>query len=649
MGKLKRLATKEDEIVHIELPVSDTERNSRQTDYLLLTPLQFAKKYRHALFQPVTVQYKEQSHSIQMNRCTNPFCKWFGQDQTRFTEVKGKPSRYKLGGSMKHRSQMITCNPDPIHPTRGMTWDCVAQPFSNWSIAEEIARLATLDQVKDRTPDYVFHRDSCTKIMTTPFDQPKDFYKQGKSKSNSQKWQCKTGRKMTNVLPTTRENFSYRQKRNEILPLFAALLLNRTPVKRSCEILGIGSETYYQKSEWLYRRCLEFLERYEKKAFQSKRFKSVWVNTDKLIYYLNNVRKRGKGSHRYDNVEEKHFPTHIVISSDVDTRYVFRSDVAYDWQVRLSDIETDTFLYKEDHVNLFARKNARLRFSYCPQPPSPHDTQSTLEYVQELNEFERRDQYIDGLHVNSTYTTIAHFWLMKQMIHTNEWRFVTDEDFSIMTALFRVFAREVRRADAHHFLCKIDRTKSLKDAFTEYQDTIRDLEVWGARKGYSGSVRKLAFLWLSEFLKHHTFHEEVNVGGNVYRKEASTFMEHPLPSIDQGVRLVDCTTDVSSFDIAHIANMILKVNDKATSSFMQQIRRRLSILERPLVTARKEGKSYIYSNFNPKYAQYAVTILRTYYNFCMTYKTSDGERLTPAQRIGITHKRFTMKDILYFK
>lgn len=40
-----------------------------------------------------------------------------------------------------------------------------------------------------------------------------------------------------------------------------------------------------------------------------------------------------------------------------------------------------------------------------------------------------------------------------------------------------------------------------------------------------------------------------------------------------------------------------------------------SMLERPLTTARGDKKSYIYANFNPKYAQYMVTILRTYYNF----------------------------------
>lgn len=91
------------------------------------------------------------------------------------------------------------------------------------------------------------------------------------------------------------------------------------------------------------------------------------------------------------------------------------------------------------------------------------------------------------------------------------------------------------------------------------------------------------------------------------------------------------------------------MNDKATNAFLQQVRRRTSILERPLVTARGDGKSYIYANFNPGYAQYVVTILRTFYNFCLPFKSWDRVDATPAQRIGIADRRFEIEDILYFK
>lgn len=455
---------------------------------------------------------------------------------------------------------------------------------------------------------------------------------------------------MTHVLPTRRDSYSYHQQRNEVLPAFAKLVLNRVPVKRVCEILNIGSQTYYNKLEWLYRRCLEFLERHEIQAFENKTFGSLWINTDKMIYFLNNLRKRGKGGIRYDDVEESKFPTHVIVSGDIDSMYIFRADVAFDWDVTLNTIEKDTLLYKDDHLNEYARKHARLRFQVCPQPPTEQDTESKSEYMAALHEFTRRGKYIDGVHVNSTYTTLAQFWLMKQMIHAKQWRFVSDEDSSIMSALYHVFADEVRKAEAHHFLCKIDRNKSLQDSHREYIRAIEALRLWGTSKGLDHvSLAQLARMQLTELFKKRAFHEEVIINGRTYLKWAKNPINHPLPSLDQGVKYVDCTTELSAYDPEHIANMVLKVSDKATGNFMQAIRRRLSILERPLVTARGDGKSYIYTNSNPKYAQYAITILRTYYNFCLPIYSSNKKKTTPAQQIGITNKKFDLSDIIYFK
>ena len=649
MRKLKRIAEKSDNLIEIEEPISSGELKSRQADYPALAPNQFAKKYRSQLFQPVKVNWKRKAFEIQLNSCANPYCKWFGMQQERFESVKHKPYRYKLTGNPKDNEQRVTCNPDPVRPEVGyMTWNCKSTTYSNWSAAEEIARLATIRSVQDLEAEYSFHRELCVNEHMTPFAHPKEFYKRGKSTSNSQKWQCKACKKITNVLPKQRESFSYHQQRNDVLHSFALALVNRTPVKRTCEMLQIGSNTYYSKLEWLYRRCLEFLERHETNKLANMNFDNLWLNTDKLIYNLNNIRRRGHSNKRYDNLEDKQMQTHIVVSADVHSRYVFASDIAYDWDARLDEIERDTLLYKDDHVDDFSRKNARLRFSHAPQPPTEHDTQSQNEYMAELAEFDRRRKYIEGLHVNSTYTTFAQFWLLKQMVNAKEWRFVTDEDSSIMTALYRAYAREISLGEAHHFLCKIDRSKSLQDAFKEHQEGRKDLTAWGMSHGIDdASISKLAYLKLKEIFKIHRFYEEIPIGSKNYRKWAKNPIEHPLPSIDQGWFWVDCTTDLSSYEPKQIANMILNVNDKATSAFMQQIRRRISILERPLVTARGDGKSYIYANFNPKYAQYALTILRTFYNFCLPYKSWDKRKLTPAQRLGLTDKQFTIKDIIY--
>ncbi|MDN8774122.1 insertion element protein, partial [Staphylococcus aureus] len=100
-----------------------------------------------------------------------------------------------------------------------------------------------------------------------------------KSRGKSQRYQCKACKKFTNVLPKREETTTYHQQKNTILPMFAKMVVGRVSVSRTCDILGIGVGTYYHKLEWLYRRCLEFLERYETQPLQTKKFNEMWLNT----------------------------------------------------------------------------------------------------------------------------------------------------------------------------------------------------------------------------------------------------------------------------------------------------------------------------------------------------------------------------------
>lgn len=235
------------------------------------------------------------------------------------------------------------------------------------------------------------------------------------------------------------------------------------------------------------------------------------------------------------------------------------------------------------------------------------------------------------------------------MVKSKEWRFITDDDNSLATAIYRVFSNDIRLYNAHHFVSKIDKNKSARQKLDEYTEAKRFLISWGASHGYStNSLYTLAELYLQEKLQTHHFCEEVDFPHKKATVWLNNPLEQPLCPRDKGSYTVDCRTDVSSFDIHELASAIMNVNDHATNSFIQQIRRRISILERPLVTATGHGKSYIYVNFNPKYAQYALTILRTYYNFCLPFGKGDNKK-TPAQRIGLTDKVFDMKDILYMK
>lgn len=650
LSKLKQLLPHSQDKVVVKCPVNDNELLDRQLQYPLLTPMKFAKRYHHHLYEPVFFTFDGHEFQIQYNHCTNPFCESFGLSQERFEKVKYKPYRYKLNGANNRRMKTIMCNDLPIvTKLPKATLSCTTNTFSNWAVAEELKRLIELQTVVEIEPKYNFHKDGCKYNGTTPFTEKSYFYKRGKSTSNSQKYQCKECKKYTNVLPKKRESTTYHQKRNDILHLFSKLLLNKTSVRRTCDMLEIGMKTYYTKLEWLYRCCLEFLDKYETKGFQQRDFNEIWLNTDKMLYNLNNIRRKGKGSFDTSFTDDSALQTHVVITADVHSRYVFRSDVAYDWNFNFEQLKEDTLLYREDHIDSFCRKNDRFRLSYYPQAPTKDDDQTFLEYEEELLKFNNRNKLIKGMHVNSTYTSLAHFWLIKQLVNAKEWRFVTDDDSSLATAIYRVFSDDIRLYNAHHFVSKIDKTKSTKQKYEEHVEAKRFLTDWGSSHGYSTkSLYVLAELYLQEKLQTHHFCEEVDFPHKRGVVWLNNPIEHPLCPKDKGSYSVDCRTDVSGLDANELASTIMNVKDHAANSFIQQIRRRISILERPLVTATGHGKSYIYANFNPKYAQYALTILRTYYNFCLPFGSGKTKK-TPAQRIGLTDKVFNMKDIIYMK
>ena len=332
MSKLKDLANETSLNVNTICPYTDKELKYMNTDYKTLSSIDFGKKYRYLVFMPSYLNKQSEITPIQMDYYNNAFCKWNGLPQKKFESIKGKPSRYKMVGIRSGASRGIICNEDVIKTTQGISMNCKTETVSNWSVAEEIKRLININSVVDKEKQYNFHKDGCSDGDKNPFDDRKWFYSRGKSTGNSQKYQCKNYKKITNKLPTIRQNFSYNQNKNDILPLFTELLVSRTPVKRACEILKISPKTYYHKLEWLYRRCLKFLERHEVTAFKNIEFDKMWLNTDKMIYYLNNVRRKGKGGVRYD-IENTKFQTYLVASSDLYSRYVFRADIAYDFNI----------------------------------------------------------------------------------------------------------------------------------------------------------------------------------------------------------------------------------------------------------------------------------------------------------------------------
>lgn len=129
-----------------------------------------------------------------------------------------------------------------------------------------------------------------------------------------------------------------------------------------------------------------------------------------LPTHLNNIRMRSWGDQRHKDVEPRRLTTSIVATADMNSDFVFRSDLAYDWDVSLFDAISSTLFYQDDCFESLSRQYGRLRrmsayFNATLGTDVPSVIQMEPDMLAALNrEFERRFLYHGGMHVSDTYT-----------------------------------------------------------------------------------------------------------------------------------------------------------------------------------------------------------------------------------------------------
>jgi hypothetical protein len=77
-----------------------------------------------------------------------------------------------------------------------------------------------------------------------------------------------------------------------------------------------------------------------------------------------------------------------------------------------------------------------------------------------------------------------------------------------------------------------------------------------------------------------------------------------------------------------------------------QVRRRLSLLERPISSASSAGRKWHgYNPYRPVMIGKLLDIFRVFYNYVETGK--DGQ--TPAMRLGLAKGKVDVEDIIYYQ
>lgn len=123
------------------------------------------------------------------------------------------------------------------------------------------------------------------------------------------------------------------------------------------------------------------------------------------------------------------------------------------------------------------------------------------------------------------------------------------------------------------------------------------------------------------------------------------WLDHPLPTMAKPDKAIAHLTDYGDLNIIHAARLFRKASVHAIDRFFMQVRRAISVVERPIQSPRAAWRVWRgRSAYNPEVVVKLLEMYRVVFNYVETGK---GGR-TPAMRLGLAEGRIRLEDIIYF-
>lgn len=525
---------------------------------------------------------------------------------------------------------------------------------SNLGISEEIVRLS-LHLVKPDAPSCP--NEACANHGMPVSGNKARYYSIGKTGHGSQRYKCRAcGKTFSTARASTRQR--YPQKNLTIFKL----LMNKSPMSRICEVADIAPKTFYDRLAFFHKQSLAFAGAHERKLLEGMPFRRLYVAVDRQDYTINWAGRKDK----------RNVVLRALGSADLDSGYVFGMHLNFDGRMDPARVEAEAVAAKDYAAQYPFRRHARLWLeqdyvkaileSAARATKRGKKASKTLgddisevyadaaarEDVESPEDVSRAERFpVQGMQVHNEYTMYGHFFYLRQLFRgVEKVRFYFDQESGIRAACLAAFEQEIKRGDCEAFYVRlggkdltVDEKRKLITAsraeFRKWQDAYPRLKpsevetlMMRAEMARAATIGKWSDKWLM-----HPF------PNNAEPLKAMCFMT------DRGQYAED-PADLSTTDNAdHLARLFLKASLHPIDRFFMQVRRRLSMLERPIGTSSKAGRTwYGYSAYRPENIEAVLDVFRVFYNYCLVGK--DGK--TPAMRLGLAEKVRKPQDILQF-
>lgn len=201
-------------------------------------------------------------------------------------------------------------------------------------------------------------------------------------------------------------------------------------------------------------------------------------------------------------------------------------------------------------------------------------------------------------------------------------------------ACLSAFHDEIRSRTADVFYVRITKDMTVDEKRHSYNDAKTLFEQ--AKVAHPGlKPQEIKLMLIKERLAHRALHG----------KWQDQWLDHPFPTMSEPEKAVAYLTDLDDYEEDHKAWLYNKASLQGVDSFFNQVRRRLSLLERPIHSKSNKGRIWNgYSPYDPGNVTKVLDIMRTIHNYILTGK--DGK--TPAERLGLAKAPLDYEDFIYF-
>lgn len=566
---------------------------------------------------------------IQVNFCKNPACSAYGVPASQI------PANRK--GAKRHKYSVVAAGRNfPVLKCHG----CGEFPpmKSNLAIAEETNRLS----------DYLAEPASpgcktpgCVNVAIG-IGAGKAFYQSfGKTTSGGQRYRCKACLKTFSVSKSTAGHRLPHKNR-----LVFSLLMNKMPFRRICEAADINPKTLYDKMDFIHRQCLSFVGSRERKLAHGFHVDRLYVGVDRQDYVANWTRREDK----------RNVQLSAVGSADNLTGYVFgmhlNFDVAADnVQIEKGAIDIDDCSQSPpfrryarawldcDYADAVKRSAKPIKGAFGALNAEIDAVYAAAIQREDIEVAERPERTsrlpAKGIQVHSEYTLYGHFFMLRKLFGgVEKVRFFLDQDSGMRAACLGAFQPEIAARQCDAFYVRIKKELTV-DEKKKVLATSRAVYRQAQSENPGLDDADLRLLLVKRAMANMSEHG----------KWKDRWLEHPFPNMGEPGKAICYLTDYGDYDEDHRAWLYNKASLHSIDCFFMQVRRRLSLLERPFSSASAARRVWHgYSAYNPESIVKLLDIFRVYYNYCL--KGKDGN--TPAMRLGLAKGVVTLEDLIYF-